>query len=60
MGLVSLPAPNLHAPAQEGLASDWAYTCADVVYDNGTPGAPGTILELASYITPHQINKSTP
>jgi hypothetical protein len=37
LGLVSLPAPNLHAPAREGLAPDSAYTCADV-YDNGTPG----------------------
>ena len=28
-----------------------AYTCADVVYDNGTPET-GAILELASYISP--------
>jgi hypothetical protein len=35
-------------PLGRGWRQIWAYTCADVVYDNGTPDT-GSILELASY-----------
>jgi hypothetical protein len=33
---------------RRGWHQTWAYTCTDVVYDNGTPET-GAILELASY-----------
>lgn len=35
LGLVSLPAPNLHAPAREGLAPNSNCLCSGGVYDNG-------------------------
>jgi hypothetical protein len=35
-------------PLRRGWRQTWAYTCADVVYDNGTPET-GAILKLASY-----------
>jgi hypothetical protein len=38
LGLVSLPTPNLYAPGR-GWCQTRTYTCADIVYDNGTPGA---------------------
>ena len=53
--LVSLPAPNLHAPTQEGLAPDSGYClCSGVVYHKGTPET-GAILELASYMVKNTI-----
>ena len=39
-------------PLGRGWSQIRAYTCADVVYDNGTPET-GAILELASYTHAH-------